>query len=96
MMPGDSEVVEKFPELRGEILEKLLSAFEELKQGKVFRGALWIVGEYSLTENSRCRSRTAVWRAVYAAYIGWRLLFRPGRCLAKDQGLPGRAAASGV
>jgi coatomer subunit beta len=40
------EVVEKFPELRKGIVEKLLSVFVEIKNGKVFRGALWIVGEY--------------------------------------------------
>lgn len=41
------EVVEKFPDLRSSILEKLLRTFAEIKSGKVFRGALWIVGEYS-------------------------------------------------
>jgi hypothetical protein len=40
------EVVEKFPELRAEITEKLISAFGDIKSGKVYRGALWIVGEY--------------------------------------------------
>ncbi|KAI8983590.1 adaptin N terminal region-domain-containing protein [Pilobolus umbonatus] len=40
------EVVEKFPGLRESILEKLLDAFSEMKSGKVFRGALWIIGEY--------------------------------------------------
>ena len=40
------EVVEKFPELREGIVERLLGAFGEIKSGKVFRGALWIVGEY--------------------------------------------------
>lgn len=39
------EVVEKFPDLRSGIVEKLLSTFGEIKSGKVFRGALWIVGE---------------------------------------------------
>jgi len=43
------EVVEKFPELRGDIVEKLLAAFDEIKSGKVYRGALWIVGEYGTT-----------------------------------------------
>ncbi|KAK4705492.1 coatomer subunit beta, partial [Phenoliferia sp. Uapishka_3] len=43
------EVVEKFPELRSGIVEKLLSTFNEIKSGKVFRGALWIVGEYGST-----------------------------------------------
>ncbi|CAG8618449.1 4289_t:CDS:10, partial [Paraglomus occultum] len=40
------EVVEKFPSLRTSILEKLLDTFMDVKSGKVFRGALWIVGEY--------------------------------------------------
>ncbi|KAG9306557.1 hypothetical protein G9A89_004754 [Geosiphon pyriformis] len=40
------EVVEKFPNLRSSITEKLLETFMDVKSGKVFRGALWIVGEY--------------------------------------------------
>ncbi|KAK0566272.1 coatomer subunit beta [Tilletia horrida] len=40
------EVVEKFPNLRSSIVEKLLRTFSEIKSGKVFRGALWIAGEY--------------------------------------------------
>lgn len=40
------EVVEKFPKLRTAITEKLISTFGEIKSGKVFRGAMWIVGEY--------------------------------------------------
>ncbi|KAG0152330.1 hypothetical protein CROQUDRAFT_649710 [Cronartium quercuum f. sp. fusiforme G11] len=43
------EVVEKFPDLRSSIVEKLLVTFGEIKSGKVFRGALWIVGEYCTT-----------------------------------------------
>ena len=41
------EVVEKFPELRKGIVEKLRETFGDIKSGKVFRGALWIVGEYA-------------------------------------------------
>lgn len=41
------EVVEKFPQLRGGIVQKLLETFGEIKSGKVFRGAMWIVGEYA-------------------------------------------------
>jgi coatomer subunit beta len=44
------EVVEKFPDLRSSIIKKLLQTFGEIKSGKVFRGALWIVGEYCTTE----------------------------------------------
>lgn len=40
------EVVEKFPHLRAGIVDKLLETFAEIKSGKVFRGAMWIVGEY--------------------------------------------------
>ncbi|KDQ15645.1 hypothetical protein BOTBODRAFT_31532 [Botryobasidium botryosum FD-172 SS1] len=40
------EVVEKFPALRTSITEKLMQTFGDIKGGKVFRGALWIIGEY--------------------------------------------------
>lgn len=40
------EVVEKFPDLRSTIIQKLLQTYPQIKSGKVFRGALWIVGEY--------------------------------------------------
>jgi len=40
------EVVEKFPDLRQSITERLLQSIPEIKSGKVFRGALWIIGEY--------------------------------------------------
>lgn len=41
------EVVQKFPDLRSSIVEKLLRTFGDIKSGKVYRGALWIVGEYA-------------------------------------------------
>ncbi|KAH7886317.1 adaptin N terminal region-domain-containing protein [Phlebopus sp. FC_14] len=40
------EVVEKFPALRPAITEKLTSTLSSIKSGKVFRGVLWILGEY--------------------------------------------------
>lgn len=43
------EVLEKIPELRSNIVKKLLESFMEMKTGRVFRGALWIIGEYCLT-----------------------------------------------
>ena len=45
------EVVEKFPKLRPAIIERLVSTLSEVRAGKVYRGALWIVGEYSLEAN---------------------------------------------
>lgn len=44
------EVVEKFPKLRQSIVEKLMSTLGEVRAGKVYRGALWIVGEYCVEE----------------------------------------------
>lgn len=41
------EVVEKFPDLRKDIVDKLRDTLTDIKSGKVFRGALWIIGEYS-------------------------------------------------
>ena len=46
------EVVEKFPDLRPTIISKLLTILPQIKSGKVFRGALWILGEYCETEES--------------------------------------------
>jgi coatomer subunit beta len=44
------EVVERFPHLRSSIVEKLVATLSEVRAGKVYRGALWIIGEYSLDE----------------------------------------------
>lgn len=44
------EVVEKYPNLRSSIIHRLLSALGDIRSGKVFRGALWIIGEYALDE----------------------------------------------
>ncbi|KAL5356946.1 adaptin N terminal region-domain-containing protein [Aspergillus floccosus] len=44
------EVVEKFPKLRGAIVQRLVSTLSEVRAGKVYRGVLWVVGEYSLEE----------------------------------------------
>lgn len=48
------EVVEKFPDLRKGIIEKLRDTFVDIKSGKVFRGALWIVGEYAADVEGQC------------------------------------------
>lgn len=45
------EVVEKFPKLRSSIVERLVGTLGEVRAGKVYRGSLWIIGEYSLEEN---------------------------------------------
>ncbi|KAH9982287.1 coatomer beta subunit [Lactifluus volemus] len=40
------EVVEKFPALRPSITEHLIRTLPEIRSGKVYRGILWILGEY--------------------------------------------------
>ncbi|EPE10590.1 coatomer subunit beta [Ophiostoma piceae UAMH 11346] len=45
------EVVEKFPKLRPTIVRKLVDTLGEVRAGKVYRGILWIIGEYSLNED---------------------------------------------
>lgn len=45
------EVVEKFPKLRASIVGRLVSTLGEVRAGKVYRGVLWVVGEYSMQEN---------------------------------------------
>ena len=45
------EVVERFPKLRASIVERLISTLSEVRAAKVYRGALWVVGEYSLEAN---------------------------------------------
>ena len=42
------EVVERFPKLRAHIIHRLVSTLSEVRAGKVYRGVLWIVGEYCL------------------------------------------------
>lgn len=57
------EVVEKFPNLRRTILERLIETLSEVRAGKVYRGALWIVGEYSSDE----RDIREVWKKIRAS-----------------------------
>ncbi|PGH34722.1 hypothetical protein GX50_02400 [[Emmonsia] crescens] len=45
------EVVEKFPKLRPSIIGRLVSTLSEVRAGKVYRGVLWVIGEYSLEAN---------------------------------------------
>ncbi|CAN3374311.1 hypothetical protein DIURU_000810 [Diutina rugosa] len=44
------EVVEKFPNLRQGIVHRLIQTLPSVKSGKVLRGSLWIIGEYTLEE----------------------------------------------
>ncbi|KAJ2779854.1 coatomer subunit beta [Coemansia javaensis] len=41
------EVAEKFPALRPSVVSRLVASLLDLRAGKVMRGALWILGEYT-------------------------------------------------
>ncbi|EEB08830.1 coatomer beta subunit [Schizosaccharomyces japonicus yFS275] len=43
------EVMEKFPDLRSPIIRKLLLCLREDGNEKIYRGVLWMIGEYCLT-----------------------------------------------
>lgn len=57
------EVVEKFPKLRPSIVSRLVDTLSEVRAGKVYRGILWIVGEYSLEE----KDIRDAWRRIRAS-----------------------------
>lgn len=57
------EVVEKFPKLRPSIVERLVATLNEVRAGKVYRGIIWIVGEYSLEE----RDIREAWKRIRAS-----------------------------
>ncbi|VUG20189.1 SEC26 [Brettanomyces bruxellensis] len=54
------QVIDKYPDLRSGIISRLLVALKTVKSGKVYRGCLWILGEYCLDE----KSIHAAWREL--------------------------------
>ncbi|KOS22107.1 Coatomer subunit beta [Escovopsis weberi] len=57
------EVVEKFPELRTTIVRRLVSTLGEVRAGKVYRGIMWIIGEYSVEE----KDIREAWKGIRAS-----------------------------
>ncbi|KAH8177759.1 coatomer beta subunit appendage platform domain-containing protein [Sarocladium implicatum] len=57
------EVVEKFPQLRPTIVQRLVTTLDEVRAGKVYRGIMWIIGEYSLEE----KDIVAAWKRIRAS-----------------------------
>ena len=41
------DVIEKYPQQRSDILNQLIGSLDNIKSAKAYRGALWILGEYS-------------------------------------------------
>lgn len=57
------EVVEKYPTLRPSIIQRLITTLQEVRSGKVYRGILWIIGEYALTE----KDIRDAWKSIRAS-----------------------------
>ncbi|GME90881.1 hypothetical protein B5S29_g1403 [[Candida] boidinii] len=54
------EVVEKYPDLRSTIIHELLQSLKTVKSGKIYRGSLWIIGEYCYDE----KDIQTAWRSL--------------------------------
>ncbi|KAJ6782627.1 hypothetical protein PWT90_00180 [Aphanocladium album] len=76
------EVVEKFPALRTIIVERLVSTLSEVRAGKVYRGILWIIGEYSLEE----KDIRDAWRRIRASLGEIPILASEQRLLEEQDG----------
>ena len=57
------EVVERFPDLRQSIVQRLVTTLGEVRAGKVYRGVLWIIGEFSL----EAKDIRDAWRGIRAS-----------------------------
>ncbi|KAL1607759.1 coatomer subunit beta [Paraconiothyrium brasiliense] len=57
------EVVERFPDLRASIVQRLVTTLGEVRAGKVYRGVLWIIGEFSL----EAKDIRDAWRGIRAS-----------------------------
>lgn len=42
------EVITKFPQLRSEVVQRLVTSMRDIKTGRVFRGVLWLTGEFCI------------------------------------------------
>jgi coatomer subunit beta len=76
------EVVEKFPNLRTTIVQRLVSTLSEVRAGKVYRGILWIIGEYSLEE----KDIRDAWRGIRASLGEIPILATEQRLLQEQDG----------
>eukprot|EP00730_Choanoeca_flexa_P018161 TRINITY_DN8814_c0_g1_i3.p1 TRINITY_DN8814_c0_g1~~TRINITY_DN8814_c0_g1_i3.p1 ORF type:complete len:961 (+),score=282.19 TRINITY_DN8814_c0_g1_i3:51-2933(+) len=45
------EAFERLPDMRSDMMSKLLGSFGDIKSAKVIRAALWVIGEYTQTQS---------------------------------------------
>ncbi|KFA63937.1 hypothetical protein S40285_03775 [Stachybotrys chlorohalonatus IBT 40285] len=79
------EVVEKFPNLRTTIVQRLVSTLGEVRAGKVYRGIMWIIGEYALEE----KDIRDAWRGIRSS-IGEIPILATEQRLLQDQDTDGK------
>ncbi|MCJ1311496.1 coatomer subunit beta [Agyrium rufum] len=79
------EVVEKFPKLRSSIVERLITTLGEVRAGKVYRGALWIIGEYSQEETDIQKA----WKQIRASLGEIPIVASEQRLLEEEPGAEG-------
>ncbi|KAJ3762569.1 coatomer protein [Lentinula raphanica] len=53
------EVVDKFPRLRPGLSDRLVATLNDIRSGKVFRGVLWILGEFVDSQDSYSSTKAA-------------------------------------
>mmetsp|Transcript_28854 Transcript_28854/g.80675 ORF Transcript_28854/g.80675 Transcript_28854/m.80675 type:complete len:965 (-) Transcript_28854:156-3050(-) len=58
------EVMELYPDLRQELLQKLFLSIRSIRAGAVFRAALWIIGEHARSQQDIDRALTTVNRIL--------------------------------
>ena len=76
------EVVEKFPSLRTTVIGRLVSTLSEVRAGKVYRGIMWIIGEYSLEE----KDIREAWKRIRASLGEIPILASEQRLLEEQDG----------
>jgi len=87
------EVVEKFPKMRPAVVERLVATLSEVRAGKVYRGILWVIGEYCLEE----KDIRDAWKRIRASLGEIPILASEQRLLdAQDEGKKEEAGEEAV
>ena len=58
------EVIEMYPTLRAELINRLIQSLTLIKSPRVYRAALWILGEYCTTRDEMDSGLTTVKEAI--------------------------------
>ena len=64
------EIMQTYPEIRATLRLKIVDALDEIKSSRVFRVALWILGEFSETEEDMLSSYDMIQQALGSTPFG--------------------------